>query len=366
MASKVNSKFKNILLWIPDGIDPNDITLQIANTILADKKLKTTNVDKTEYNNDFREFYNTHIAPGDTVKSTFCSAEGAAGVNIQYLIANAKKPKFVTLIAVKSDHFNDSIDINAVLVFRWAKSANALKIQVLCADQRKKGTGDGTKLLNVIKKTLTSLDLNDIYLNPIDPAVPYYIKQNFRNTTNSDKIIHDSSDPKPKTPTPKPKSKTKTPRTPNSKSKTKTPKSPNSKTKSPNSKPKPIPVPVTPSMTMNLRARRNWNKTKTKFKAMTVIKENINKSPSKRASPYKQTSRSRSNSSQYSRKTSRNKKLLLKADEVVTNLTEDQREMVNGDDIIKLLENADIRNITEDDEDIIRNYVYKKYDIEKY
>jgi hypothetical protein len=364
MASKVNSSFKNILLWIPDGLNPNDITLKIANTILADKKIKPSNIDKTEYSDDFREFYNTHIASGDTVKSTFCSADGAAGVNIEYLINNANKPKFVTLIAVKSDHFNDSIDINAVLVFRWAKSANALKIQVLCADQRKKGTGDGTKLLNIIKKTLTSLDLNDIYLNPIDPAVPYYIKQNFRNTTNTDKIIHDSSDPKPKTPTPKPKSKTKTPKTP------KTPNSPNSKSKtkskSPKSKPMPVHVQVTPSMTMNLRARRNWNKTKTKFKAMTVINENIKKSPSKRASPYKQTSRSRSNSSQYSRKTSRNKKLLLKTDEVVANLKEDEREMVNCNDIIKLLENENIRNITEDDEDIIRNYVYKKYNIEKY
>ena len=342
MASKVKSKYKNLLLWIPDGMDPNDKTREIAETMKTNFKINE--IDKTEYNDHFRDFYNTHIRPYDTIKSTFCLKEGHAGVNIEYLIKNASKSNFVTLMSVNSDHFDDqNIDVNAIVIFRWAKTPNALKIQVLCADQRKKGTGDGTKLLNIIKKTLTSMDLNDIYLNPIDVAVPYYVKQNFRNTLNSDKIIHDSSDPKPKSKSHKSKTK--------------------SKTKPANN------ASIIPSMTMNLRARRNWNKTKTKFKAISVLRENIHRPMSRRASQTKHKYspiETEHNSSQDSPRTARSKKLLLKVDEVVSNLSGDERENVTFNDIIELLEKENIRNITEKDEDIIRPYVSDKYSIENY
>ena len=72
------------------------------------------------------------------------------------------------------------------------------------------------------------------------------------------------------------------------------------------------------------------------------------------------------NSSQDSPRTSRSKKLLLKVDEVVSNLRGDARDMATFDDIIELLKRENIRNITEKDKDIIRPYVSDKYSIENY
>ena len=80
MASKVKSKYKNMLLWIPDGIVPNDKTREIAETMKTNFKMNE--IDKTEYNGQFREFYNAHILPYDTIKSSFCQKEGHPVVNI--------------------------------------------------------------------------------------------------------------------------------------------------------------------------------------------------------------------------------------------------------------------------------------------
>jgi hypothetical protein len=355
-------------------MDPNDKTLEIANTMK--RKFKMTEIDKADYFNNFNNFYEENMK-SYTNDSSFCHAKGKAGVNMQYLIENANKHTFVTLMLVKYDHFTDGyIEVDAIVIFRWTKTANALKIQVLCADQRKKGTGAGTKLLNTIKKTLTDMNLNDIYLNPIDVAVPYYHKQNFKDTLKPGKIIHDSSDPKPKTPTPKSKtkSKSKTKTKTKSKSKTKTPRSgtpspiySNPRSLSASKAVKPSKAIIIPSMTMNLRARRNWNKTKTILKTMRVLNENINKSKSKRQSPYKIASRKSSHhSSQDTPKTAREKKLLLKVDEIVKNLSRDQRDIATFDDIEKLVKD-EVRNYNEiNDEDLVKKYVSDKYDIENY
>jgi hypothetical protein len=335
----VNTRKKQLLIWIPDGMSADDKTREIAETMKS--HFNVGEINKDDYEGKFRNFYDSHIRQfSDSLESTFCKKKGNMGVNIDYLIENANKATYATLMSVNTDHFDDGIfGVNAILIFRWAKTPDALKIQVLCADQRVKGTGDGTKLLNLVKQTLTSMNLNNIYLNPLEVAVPYYTKNQFRNSMNPDKLIHDSSDSsRSKT---KSKSKSKS----NSKSKTK-------------SNIKPIRAPVIPSMTMNLRARRNWNKTKTKFKAMSVLRENINKakthSKSKSKSPKTKSK---------SPKSERSTLLLLKVDEIVDGLRD--REMATFNDILDLVK-RELRNISEKDEDLIQNYVYKKYNIENY
>jgi hypothetical protein len=332
----INTRKKQLLIWIPDGMAQDDKTREIAETMKL--QFKVGEINKDDYEGKFRVFYDSHIRQfADSNESTFCKKKGNMGVNIDYLIENANKATYATLMSVNGDHFDDGIfGVNAILIFRWAKTPNALKIQVLCADQRVKGTGDGTKLLNLVKQTLTSMNLNNIYLNPLEVAVPYYTKNQFRNSMNPDKLIHDSSDSY------KSKSNPKS----NSKSKTKT---------------KTIRAPVIPSMTMNLRARRNWNKTKTKFKAMSVIRENINKTRSKPKS--KSPSKSKSPRSNKSPKSERSTLLLLKVDEIVNGLRD--RDMATFNDILDLVK-RELRNISEKDEDLIQDYVYKKYNIENY
>lgn len=330
---KVNTTKKQLLIWVPNGMSTDDKTREIADTMKL--QFKVGEINKDDYEGKFIKFYDAHIRQfSDSFDSTFCKKKGNMGVNIDYLIENANKTTYATLMSVNGDHFDDGIfGVNAILIFRWAKTPNALKIQVLCADQRVKGTGDGTKLLNLVKQTLTSMNLNNIYLNPLEVAVPYYSKNQFRNTTNSDKLIHDSSDSK---------SKSKS----NSKSKTKT-----------------IRTAVIPSMTMNLRARRNWNKTKTKFKAISVIRENINNS--KTRSKLKSSKSKSKSSKSKSPKSERSTILLLKVDEIVDGLSRSEREMATFNDILDLVK-RDLRNISEKDEDLIEDYVYKKYNIENY
>ena len=334
------TKHSKMVLWIPAGMDVNDKTLEIANTMRA--KFKMDEINKSGYNDDFQRFYENNIkGQHDAVNGvSFCKAKGKVGVNTDYLIENANKSTFATLMAVNKDHFRDDyLEVNAILIFRWSKTAESLKIQVLCGDQRKRGTGDGTKLLNIVKKTLTDMRLNNIHLNPIDVAVPYYHNQNFKN----DGIIHDSSDPKSKS---KSKSKTPSPNTSSKKAKPKT-------------KQKAIPKEVVPSMTINLRARRNWNKTKLKFRAMSALKENINKSRSKRPSPYKFIPPVRSDSE----KTTREKKILLKIDEIIEDMDEDDRDIVGFDDIEDLIK-REVQNYNPDqDQDLVRPYISKKYGI---
>jgi hypothetical protein len=336
----INTRKKQLLIWIPDGMAQDDKTREIAETMKS--QFKVGEINKDDYEGKFRVFYDSHIRQlSDSNQSTFCKKNGNMGVNIDYLIENANKATYATLMSVNGDHFDDGIfGVNAILIFRWAKTPDALKIQVLCADQRVKGTGDGTKLLNLVKQTLTSMNLNNIYLNPLEVAVPYYTKNQFKNSMNPDKLIHDSSDSS--------RSKTK------SKSKSKS----NSKSKT---IAKPIKPAVIPSMTMNLRARRNWNKTKTKFKAMSVIRENINKpkTHSKSKSPSKSHSKSKSKSP----KSERSTLLLQKVDEIVNGLRD--RDMATFNDILDLVK-RELRNITEKDEDLIQDYVYKKYNIENY
>jgi len=326
---KVNTSKKQLLIWVPDGMSTDDKTREIADTMKS--HFKVGEINKDDYEGKFIKFYDAHIRQfSDSFDSTFCKKKGNMGVNIDYLIENANKTTYATLMSVNGDHFDDGIfGVNAILIFRWAKTPNALKIQVLCADQRVKGTGDGTKLLNLVKQTLTSMNLNNIYLNPLEVAVPYYSKNQFRNTTNSDKLIHDSSDSKSKS---KSKSKTKTIRTA-----------------------------VIPSMTMNLRARRNWNKTKTKFKAMSVIRENINNAKTRSKS---KSSKSKSKSNK-SPKSERSTLLLLKVDEIVDGLSRSEREMATFNDILDLVK-RDLRNISEKDEDLIEDHIYTKYNIENY
>ena len=154
MASKVNTKHSKMLLWIPDGMDANDKTLEIANAMKS--KFKMTEIDKDDYNNNSYYFYENNMKGYNDANNdeSFCKAKGKTGVNMQYLIDYANKSTFVTLIAANKDHFKDDyLDVTAILTFRWTKTANALKVQVLCGDQRKKSTGDGTKLLNTVKKS---------------------------------------------------------------------------------------------------------------------------------------------------------------------------------------------------------------------
>ena len=315
---------EQIAIWIPNDLNPASQTSVIANHMLTNNQNIVPIDVNTAYHNNFKEYYDQHIKQNEPAHATFCYKDGT-GINIDYLTENANKRTYATLLSLDVDPDDPTqFEVLAMIVFKWSPTAKSVKIQAFCGNQKRPSKGAGTKLLNFLKKTLTHMDINDIYLNPVPSAVGYYSKQQFTNKPG--KKVHDSSSPKPKTP--KPLSKiTKTG------SKSLKPLKPKSKSKSKNH--------GIPTMTINLRAAKNWKKTKNKLRSYQALtRKNHGKSHIPTAT----------------------KALLAKVDKIVANLSEDHREIAEYRDIIDLIDRENIK-INDEEADIVRDYLRDKYEI---
>ena len=310
---------EQITLWIPKGINPDSKTMEIASTMMNDFGVSQINNDT--YNNNYGEYYNKHIRHGETRYETFCLKNGV-GINVNYLIENANKPTYVTLLSLDVNP-DDPSDFNvlATIVFKWSPTANSAKIQAFCSNQKLPSKGAGTKLLNLLKKVLTRMGLNNIYLNPVPEAISYYSKQQFVEARNPKKKVYDTSSPKSKT-----KSKSTSPGS-NSNSKSK------SKSKSKTYK-------NPPTMTINLRASSNWKKAKTKMSSYSAL---TRKTHGKSHVP------------------TSTKVLMKKVDEIVNGLG-DLRDFAEYRDIILLLNKQGI-DLNDEEEDMVRRYLMDQYDM---
>ena len=315
------SNYHEVLkIWIPRDLAPHSRTMDIANTLQSE--FHALRINNDEYNNNFEEYYNQHIRQNEDISNTFCYKDGL-GINTSYLIENANKHQYITLLSLDVNiHSDADFKVNAIMVCKWSATANAAKIQAFCGNKKIPKKGAATKLMNTLKKTLEFMNINDIYLNPIPSAVSYYQKQEFRNTTNPGKKVYDSSSPKPKS---------------GSKSKIKSKKP--SSVKQSSFK--------LPTMTINLRARRNWKKTKTKLKSIHALthkkhgKSHI-EPPSKKIQV-----------------------LLKKINKIVNSLPRDHREIAECRDIYELLEQNGVRmdELSSDDDDLVRDYLIEEFQI---
>ena len=316
----------SMTLWIPKDLDPASKTMDIASTMMND--FGVTRINNDTYNNRFDEYYDQHIRQGET-DNTFCSKDGK-GINIQYLINNANKPTYATLLSLDVNPADPTdFHVLALMVFKWSPTAGSAKIQAFCSNQKQQTKGAGTKLLNFLKKTLTHMGINNIYLNPVATAVSYYSSQRFKKHPTGK--VHDSSSPKPLS-----KSKTKS----KTKSKPKTSPNGNPRTRSRSRSPKALYKDI-PTMTINIRAANNWNKTKTKMRSYQAL---TRKTHGKSHIP------------------TSTKKLLAKIDKIVNSLSSDHRDMAQYQDIIDKLSKKGIR-LNDEEESIVINYLADKYQI---
>jgi len=371
-------------------------------------------IDKTKYAGSFEKFYDDHIRNFETINNSFCG-KNYLGVNSEYVIQNSDKNTFVTLLSIDIDDYSGDIArVNALITFRWSATSKSIKIQTLCSDQRVKGTGEGTKLLNFVKKTAKHMGIHDIYLNPLKNAVPYYYRQHFRNAMTADKKVHDSSDsltaPAPtleqirsqilKTLTAKQKSKDTLKKTKKKIRNSSSSLSPHSKRmrdiyvkskltlgstidlknqilenylddqaekktalnikssksshhsskKSKSSKSSEI-----PSMIINLRARSNWNKTKMKLKALSAITRKTHGKSTAPAIVPEVAPR---------QKKTRNDFLCEQIDDIMGSLSEDVKSMMTQRDVYNRLENKRITNLTPKDKQDIDFHMMDKYGID--
>jgi hypothetical protein len=302
-------------LWIPKDLYSGLKTMDIASTMIQDFGVSQINNDT--YNDNFNEYYDRHIKENETAFTTFCSKNGK-GINSQYLIDNANKDTYVTLLSLDIDPDNpDNFTVLASIVFKWSPTAGSVKIQAFCSNQKLQSKGAGTKLLNFLKKVLRHMNINNIYLNPIRGAIPYYSSQQFVEAKTPKKKVYDTSSSKSTT-----KSKSK------------------SKTKSPKSKSKSKPNKI-PTMTINLRAAKNWKKAKTKMSSVWRLAQK----------KYGKTHEAKEKNV-----------LLAKIDEIVDNLSSDHREMAQYQDIIDIF-NRSGRHLNDKEEDIVIKHLRNKYNI---
>ena len=307
-------------LWIPKGINPASKTMDIASTMIQDFSISQINNDT--YNDNFNEYYNQHIRENETAILTFCSKNGK-GINVQYLIDNANKHTYVTLLSLDIDPDDpDVFTVLAAIVFKWSPTAGSVKIQAFCGNQKRQSKGAGTKLLNFLKKVLTHMGINNIYLNPIRNAIPYYTSQRFVEAKTPKKKVYDTSSAETKSTTSKSKSKTRSPKS-SSKSKSK-------------SKPNKI-----PTMTINLRAAKNWQSAKTKMSSVRALTRK----------KYGKTHEAKEKNV-----------LLAKVDKIVNELSSDLRDFAQSQDIIELLERQGTK-LNEDEENIVIKHLRNKYEI---
>jgi hypothetical protein len=167
------------------------------------------------------------------------------------------------------------------------------------------------------------MKIDNIYLNPIPNAIPYYSSQKFVEAKTPKKKVYDTSSSKSTTT----KSKTKSPRSPKSSSK--------SKTKS-KSKPNKI-----PTMTFNLRAAKNWQSAKTKMSSVRALTRK----------KYGKTYEANATNI-----------LLAKVDKIVNELSSDRRDFAQYQDIIDMLDRSGT-HLNDEEEDIVIKHLRDKYDI---
>ncbi len=335
---------KSIALWVPTNMSPTSETMRITETMLDHFKIEA--IDKTEFAGTFELFYDKYIRNFETIDNSFCS-KNYLGVNPDYVTQNSDKETFATLLSLDTDDYSgDIVRVNALITFRWSDTSKAIKIQTLCSDQRVKGTGEGTKLLNFVKKTARHMGIHNIYLNPLKNAVPYYYRQHFKNVTTANKKVHDSSDsPIALNPKKKTSKSSKSSKSSHSHSK--------SRKKSSHS-PHAVKADVVPSMMMNLRARSNWNKTKMKLKALSAITRKTHGKSTVQMIPPHVPPR---------QKKSRNAFIIEQIDEIVGKLSEDAKSMTSYNDILKMLGKREIVNLTRDEEINIEDYLTDKHKI---
>jgi len=167
-----------IMIWVPTNMSKNNDGLDVAETMI--KNLKVKKIHSKGYSH-FRQLF---IDSGSSEHS-FCK-----NMSTKYLLFEAER--HLTLLSVRQLKTDFSIkEIYAMLVFKVDKltgnSPSHLEVIAFCGnDNNKMAKGHGTKLLNLVKQSMSLAKIDNIILNPTKNAIPYYVKQFFKLTVPGD------------------------------------------------------------------------------------------------------------------------------------------------------------------------------------
>jgi len=177
MSDTVNQ----IMIWIPQKMSENDAGLELIDIMI--KNLKVKKINSKRYRN-FRQLF---INSGSkNYVDDFCG-ESKLG---NYVAREAED--YLTLLSVKQQKTDFTItEIYAILVFKVdnlkPNTPSHLEVIAFCSNHNNKmAKGHGTKLLNLVKQSMGLAKIDNIVLNPVKNAIPYYVKQFFNETVPGD------------------------------------------------------------------------------------------------------------------------------------------------------------------------------------
>lgn len=160
------------------------------------EKENVQDINKSEYDNDFQNFYTFSIEPYKNIKEgySFCT-NPTTGVGEGYLVNTANDPENATLISADIDSSGFITAVYAILTFNVVNTIKPkIKVHTLCGNQVLPQSGEGTRLLKLIEKAGRETKLIKIALNPIDTAIPFYRKNKYRAVSENSPISENSSD----------------------------------------------------------------------------------------------------------------------------------------------------------------------------
>ena len=207
LANKVNKRSvymsqsrrnKTLQIWIPPSLDVDDYANQFS-LLVSQFALIAEPIDVGDYQNDFENFYNIHIASKyddktvndydtDDVKQLklkkhlfFCSTDKAGGVDSGYIIQTANRKDTATIVSMDVDESTGEIlEIYALASFNVSNKKMAIHVSTLCGNQLLPPSGEGTRLLKLIENLGNDAGLTKVFLDPVDSAIPFYGSKRYR------------------------------------------------------------------------------------------------------------------------------------------------------------------------------------------
>jgi len=191
---------KKLVIWVPPHVEQyyfeNPDEESIMNLVYFIEAHDVERIDTTIYQDDFKNYYDFHLKQYDNDEnySKFCS-NITGGVSEGYVIgtANCRYGKDnITILSVDVDMDYDNIKVYALISFRLVK-ADTVMVETLCGNQTINSEGEGTRLLNFLKKMTYAIGIHKIALHPVDTAVSYYQRENFRTLKQDEADLINSS-----------------------------------------------------------------------------------------------------------------------------------------------------------------------------
>jgi len=179
---------KTLMLWVPPSVeqayfdDPDSPT--IMNVVYLIEAAGVQRINTAKYGESFQNFYNLHLYEYTTSETNFCSKYSEGGVSPEYIVNSADceyDDNNITLISLELDKKGAIKDVYGLITFHLLEhDPETIMVETLCGNRTLPPSGEGTRLMNFLKRRAYEVGIIKIALHPLDNVIGYYTRLNFR------------------------------------------------------------------------------------------------------------------------------------------------------------------------------------------